>query len=117
LWVSRLTSICAGIAGIVLATMLPSIIQAVSIFYGLIAVALFVPVLAGLYSTRVLAPAALSSIVAALAATVVAGRFTNGAGVGVVSPQAIGIATAAVVMIAFRLFPPANRRPAEEAVS
>ena len=117
LWVSRLTSICAGVAGIALAVVLPSIIQAVSIFYGLIAVALFVPVLAGLYSKRVLAPAALSSIVAALTATLLAMRLTSGAGVGMLSPQGIGIATAALVMISFRLFAPATNKRAEETVS
>jgi SSS family solute:Na+ symporter len=116
LWISRLTSICAGVAGIALAVVLPSIIQAVSIFYGLIAVALFVPVLAGLYSKRVFAPAALSSIVAALTATLLAMRLTSGAGVGMLSPQGIGIATAALVMISFRLFAPATNTHAEETV-
>jgi solute:Na+ symporter, SSS family len=106
LWVSRMASVGAGIVGILLAMILPSIIQAVSIFYGLIAVALFVPVLAGLYSKRVLSSAALSSIFAALAATLVTIRLTHGAGVGVLSPQAIGILTAAIVMVGFRIFAP-----------
>jgi SSS family solute:Na+ symporter len=65
-----------------------------------------VPVLAGLYLRRVLSVAALSSIFAALAATLVAMRVTHGAGVGVLSPQAIGILTAAVVMALFRVFAP-----------
>lgn len=89
-----------------LAMVLPSIIAAVQIFYGLIAVSLFVPVLAGLYSRRVLSVAALSSIFAALAATLLTIRLTHGAGVGVLSPQAIGILTAAVVMLGFRLLVP-----------
>jgi SSS family solute:Na+ symporter len=113
--VGRLTAVCAAVAGISFAVVLPSIIQAVSIFYGLIAVALLVPVLAGLYSKRVLAPAALSSIVAALVATLVLTRLTRGTGAGVFSPQAIGIMTAAMVMIAFRLFAPDT--PAEETLS
>jgi len=113
LWVSRMTSIGAGIVGVLLAAVLPSIIAAVSIFYGLIAVALFVPVLAGLYSRRVLAPAALSSIVAALAATLATTRLTHGAGVGVFSPQAIGILTAGMVMVGFHIGAPSA--PASEA--
>jgi SSS family solute:Na+ symporter len=104
LWVSRMASISAGIIGILLAVILPSIIAAVQIFYGLIAVALFVPVLAGLYSKRVLPVAALSSIFAALTSTLTTIRLTHGVGVGVLSPQAIGIVTAALVMIAFRIF-------------
>jgi SSS family solute:Na+ symporter len=121
LWVSRIASVGAGIVGILLAAVLPSIIQAVSIFYGLIAVALFVPVLAGLYSRRVFASAALSSIAAALAATLTTIRLTDGAGVGVLSPQAIGIGTAALVMIAFHAFSsshavPKNSSSVEETV-
>jgi len=105
--VSRIASVAAGVTGILLASVLPSIISAVSIFYGLIAVSLFVPVVAGLYSRRVLSAAALSSIFAALAATLVTIRLTHSTGVGVLSPQAIGIATAALVMIGFRVFAPA----------
>ncbi|HEY2039513.1 MAG TPA: sodium:solute symporter family protein [Edaphobacter sp.] len=114
LWVSRMASIGAGVLGILLAIILPSIIAAVQIFYGLIAVVLFVPVLAGLYSRRVLSSAALTSIFAALAATLVTIRLTHGAGVSIFSPQTIGIATAAVVMIAFRIFAPAPSSPNEK---
>jgi SSS family solute:Na+ symporter len=121
LWASRFASVAAGITGIVLASFLPSIISAVSIFYGLIAVSLFVPVVAGLYSRRVLSAAAISSIVAALAATLATIRVTHGAGVGLLSPQAIGIGTAALVMIAFRLFAPSapfvDSAAVEESVS
>jgi solute:Na+ symporter, SSS family len=104
--VSRLTSAGAGVIGIVLASVLPSIIAAISIFYGLIAVSLFVPVLAGLYSRRVLSSAAISSILSAIAATVLTIRLTHNQGIGVFSPQAIGIGTAAVVMVGFRLIYP-----------
>ncbi len=107
---SRVASAGAGILGIMLAIVLPSIIAAISIFYGLIAVALFVPVLAGLYSNRVLPVAAVSSILSAVGATLLAGALTHGQGVGVISPQAIGILTAAVVMIGFRVFSPGQAR-------
>jgi SSS family solute:Na+ symporter len=105
---SRITSICAGVLGIVLATILPSIITAVSIFYVLMAVSLFVPVMAGLYSRRVLSSAALASIVAAVIATAATISLTAGHGFGLFSPQAIGIATAAIVMLGFRIFHPGN---------
>jgi SSS family solute:Na+ symporter len=95
--VSRLILVGAGVVGIAVAMVLPSVIAAVQIFYGLIAVSLFVPVLAGLYSRRVLSVAALSSIFAALAATLVTMRV----GSGVLSPQAVGILTAAVVVVGF----------------
>ncbi len=103
---SRLCSVAAGIIGILFAAVLPSIIAAVSIFYSLIAVALFVPVIAGLYSRRVLSSAALTSIVAAVGVTVVIRQLTGNAGYGIFSPPAIGIATAATVMLAFRFLNP-----------
>jgi SSS family solute:Na+ symporter len=104
--VSRLASVGAGVLGILLATVLPSIIAAVSIFYGLIAVSLFVPVVAGLYSRRVLSSAAIASILSAVSATVVVMRLTQNHGFGLLSPQAIGILTAAVVMLGFRVLHP-----------
>jgi solute:Na+ symporter, SSS family len=108
--VSRITSICAGVLGILLAMILPSVITAVSIFYVLMAVSLFVPVLAGLYSRRVLSSAALASILAAVIATAATIGFTHGQGIGLFSPQAIGIATAAIVMLGFRIFHPGHAR-------
>jgi SSS family solute:Na+ symporter len=101
---SRVASVGAGVAGILAAIALPSIIAAISIFYSLIAVALFVPVLAGLYTKRVLKPAAIASIVCAVAVTVAVMILTNNRGVGVLSPPAIGILTAAVVTVGFTLF-------------
>jgi SSS family solute:Na+ symporter len=112
--VSRGVLVGAGIAGIVLAALLPSIIAAVSIFYGLIAVALFVPVLAGLYLRRIVSVAALSSIFAALISTLIAMRHVGS--LGVLSPPAIGILTAAVVMVLFRVFAPALPERAQEEV-
>jgi SSS family solute:Na+ symporter len=103
---SRITSVCAGLLGILLAIILPSIITAISIFYVLMAVSLFVPVLAGLYSRRVLSSAAFASILAAVIATVTTISFTHGKGLGFLSPQAIGIATAAIIMLGFRIFRP-----------
>ncbi len=110
LMVSRIASVCAGVVGILLATILPSIITAVSIFYVLMAVSLFVPVVAGLYSRRVLSSAALASILAAVITTVATIILTHGQGVWLFSPQAVGITTAALVMLAFRIFHPGNAK-------
>ena len=108
--VSRIASAGAGVLGILLATVLPSIIAAISIFYGLIAVSLFVPVVAGIYSKRVLSSAAVASILSAITATVLVTYFTHNQGFGVLSPQAIGILTAAVVMIGFRVLHPGHAK-------
>ncbi len=116
LFASRAASVAAGVVGILLATVLPSIIAAVSIFYGLIAVALFVPVVAGIYARGLLSLAALTSIFAAVAATLLTIHQTSGHGFGWLSPQAIGILTAAVVMLLFRAFHPQYATVREPAV-
>ncbi len=100
---SRITAVAAGLLGIALAIALPSIIAAVTVFYSLIAVALLVPVLAAVYLRGVAAPAALASILAALAVTLAAMRLAPHAAL---SPPALGILTAAAVMFAFRLLAP-----------
>ena len=104
--VSRIASVIAGVLGILLAVVLPSVVAAVSIFYGLIAVALLVPVLAGLYSPRAQTAAAVAAIASALAITVLTIAATNGHGFGILSPQAIGILSAALVMASFRALHP-----------
>ena len=103
LTVSRITSVCAGLLGIGLAILLPSIIAAVSIFYGLIAVALLVPVLAGVYFRRATREAVIACIFSAIGATLTINRFTHGLGVGVLSPPALGMLFGFVVALVISL--------------
>jgi SSS family solute:Na+ symporter len=104
--VSRWTTVLAGCAGIALAIVLPSVISAVSIFYSLLAVALFVPVLLGLYWTRMGTPGALGAIFAAIAADLATHFATSGRGVGLLSPPAIGILTGFIVALVVTLIAP-----------
>ncbi len=106
--VSRRISLCAGVLGIGLAVLLPSIIAAVSIFYSLVAVSLLVPLVAGVYSRGVGSTAAVTSILCALGTTAASLRLSHGHGAGSVPPQAIGIGTAALVMLVFRCVSPAD---------
>ena len=110
--VSRWTTVLAGCAGIALAIMLPSVISAVTIFYSLLAVALFVPVVLGLYWPRMGTLGALASIFAAIAADLAAYFSTAGRGVGFLSPPAIGILTGFAVALLVTTIAP--RRPAGE---
>lgn len=104
--VSRGTTVLAGCAGIALAIVLPSVIAAVSIFYGLLAVALFVPVVLGLYWPRMGTHGALASIFAAIAADLAAHVATGGRGLGYFSPPAIGILTGLIVAVAVTMIAP-----------
>ncbi len=106
--VSRGAAVFAGISGVLLASVLPSIISAVSIFYALLAVALFVPVVAGLYWRKVTATVALVTIGGAIAGMLTASYLTHGKGWSFLSPQAIGILTAAVIVVVLTLLFPAR---------
>ncbi len=59
--VARLAAIGGGGLGVLLALVLPSIIGAISIFYALMAVCLFVPLVAGLYTRLPRVPEALAA--------------------------------------------------------
>jgi len=89
--ISRATAVLAGLLGVALAVLLPSIISALTIFYGLLAVALFMPLLLGLYWRSVSARAALVSILGAVPATLLIDYWTSGQGWGILSPYALGI--------------------------
>jgi SSS family solute:Na+ symporter len=106
LTVSRITTFVAGVAGVCLAIALPSVISAVTIFYGLLAVALFVPFVLGLYWARTSAAAALASIFTAIAADLVVQYGTASHSAGLLSPPAIGILVGLIVAVAVSLAMP-----------
>ncbi len=100
LQVSRGAALTGGLMAIALAIVLPSIIQGLTIFYGLLGVALFVPTLAGLYSKVPKAGTALWTVVGSVSITVVVYVWTDGAGIGILTPYAIGIICAIALTFA-----------------
>ena len=94
--VTRITAVIAGLGGIALALWLGSILKALLVFYSLLVVTLFVPLVAGLYSTRPKASSALASIAAAVPATLAVHTVTDGQGFGLVTPVAAGILVSAL---------------------
>jgi len=105
--VSRVTTFAAGVAGVGLGIALPSVISAVTIFYGLLAVALFVPLVLGIYWRRMSAAAALASIFTAIAADLVAQiAERSGENLGLLSPPAVGILVGFVVALIVSLAMP-----------
>lgn len=59
--VARGAALAGGVLGMLLALMLPSVIDALSVFYALMAVCLFVPLVAGLYTRLAGVPEALAA--------------------------------------------------------
>jgi SSS family solute:Na+ symporter len=98
--ISRLAALTGGVLGVLIALALPSIIAALTVFYGLLAVALFVPTLFGLYSSRPEAGTAVETILLSVLVTVVVYIGTGGGGIGILTPYAVGILAGLVWMIA-----------------
>lgn len=66
LYVARAAALIGGVAGVLLAVRLPTVIAALTIFYSLLGVSLFVPIAAGLYIRRAGTPEALASVAAGI---------------------------------------------------
>jgi SSS family solute:Na+ symporter len=98
--VARLTTAVAGASATALAIVSPTVIDALSIFYTLLGVSLFVPVLGGLYIQRSTTHEALAAIGAGVGAMLFAHIATAGRGYGHLTPAIIGLAAA---VIAFAL--------------
>tara|TARA_B100001123_G_scaffold422976_1_gene532607 strand:- start:4669 stop:6069 length:1401 start_codon:yes stop_codon:yes gene_type:complete len=71
LMVSRSAALAGGTIAVLLALVLPSIIDALTIFYSLMAVCLFIPVVVGLYTRRPGTPEALAAIGAGIAVLII----------------------------------------------
>ena len=65
--------------------------QTLSIFYALLGVSLFVPIVAGLYVRRANTDAALAAIVGGVGGMLVVQGATGGAGFGVLGPAPAGL--------------------------
>jgi solute:Na+ symporter, SSS family len=99
LMLARWTSVGGGAAGTMLAIVLGSVVNALTIFYTLIGVSLFVPILAGLYSRRTTSASAGATMIGGVCAAVAVHAMTRGRGWGVVSPAIAGLTAAAVVWV------------------
>jgi SSS family solute:Na+ symporter len=94
LQVTRWTSVVAATLGVGLAVVLGSVIEALTIFYSLLSVSLFVPIVAGLYIRRASTPEALGSIGAGVIVVASVHLTTAGRGVGGFTPASLGLMAA-----------------------
>ncbi|HMD35790.1 MAG TPA: sodium:solute symporter family protein [Vicinamibacterales bacterium] len=92
--VARWATLVSGALGVALAITSASIVQVLTIFYTLLTVTLFVPVVAGLYSPATKTVDALASIWTGVAAMAIIYVLTDGAGWGLVTPAAGGLTAA-----------------------
>jgi SSS family solute:Na+ symporter len=92
--VARLSTIASGVMAVGIALVSASVIDTLKIFYTLLGVSLFVPIVAGLYVPRTSNRAALASILAGVSAMLVVYIATGGTGWGVVTPALAGLLAA-----------------------
>jgi SSS family solute:Na+ symporter len=93
--VARVAAVGGGLIGIGLAVMIPTVIGALTVFYGLLTVVLFVPIVAALHLRRAGAPEAIASVLAGVSVLVGVNLHTGGAPLGGWRPDTLGLLTAA----------------------
>ncbi|MFQ5790860.1 MAG: sodium:solute symporter family protein, partial [Acidobacteriota bacterium] len=110
--VARGAAVAGGAAGVLLAIAFGSVIEALTIFYSLLSVSLFVPVLAGLYSRRAGKAEVLAAIGGGVAVLLAVHLHTGGKGYGWWSPTLIGLVAAGLAFgltMVVRLVSPAGK--------
>ncbi|HMV50207.1 MAG TPA: sodium:solute symporter family protein, partial [Blastocatellia bacterium] len=101
--VARMTAVLCSLAGAGLAIWFGSVIAALRIFYTLLSAALLLPLLAGLYSRRVSARAALATMATSVTVTFLLELATNRKGQWGVPSLIFGTAAGLAVMLTMSL--------------
>jgi len=107
----RWSAAAAGALGAAVALWLQSILAALTIFYSLLTATLFTPLLAGLFWRRPRAGSALAAMAAGPLGALAMHAASSGAGFGVLTPTACGIAVGSAFYLLLSL-----RRPKSAAI-
>ncbi|MGE0450734.1 MAG: sodium:solute symporter family protein [Vicinamibacterales bacterium] len=91
LTVARFSTLVSGAIGVGLAIASEDLVQTLSIFYAVLGVSLFVPIVAGLYAPKTTSRGAMASIVAGVAGMLIVQIATGGQGYGLLSPAPAGL--------------------------
>jgi SSS family solute:Na+ symporter len=102
--IAKASAIACGAAGALLGSFLPTVISALRIFYTLLAAALTLPLIVGLYNRRVSARSAISSMLVSVVVTFALEQISDGRGVRGVPSLIVGVAVGAAVMLGVTAF-------------
>jgi SSS family solute:Na+ symporter len=94
LTVARLATVVSGVLGVGLALASEDLVETLKIFYALLGVGLFVPVIAGLYVPRTTTTGALAAIIGGVAGMLIVQGVTGGGGFGLLTPAPAGLLAA-----------------------
>jgi SSS family solute:Na+ symporter len=93
---ARLAALLGGALGVVIALLFETVIDTLTIFYSILSVSLFVPVVAGLHYGRTGPVEAFAAIGAGVATLLAVHLRTGGHGYGIWTPTLLGMAVSAV---------------------
>jgi SSS family solute:Na+ symporter len=93
--VARGASLVGSIAAVIVAMQSKTVVDAIGVFYTLVSVSLFVPIVAGLYLRRPRALDALAAMAGGITAVVAAQLWNGGKPIGVFTPAMCGLTAAA----------------------
>ena len=110
--VARGAAVAGGAGGTALAIVSGSIVDALGIFYTLLAVSLFVPLIVGLYVRRIGTPEAIAGIAAGVTVVAVVQVTAGGGGVAGLTPAMLGLGAALLAALALMLLRPLRPSPA-----
>jgi SSS family solute:Na+ symporter len=113
LLVARVAAVIGGVLGVLLSIYLSTIVQAMTVFYSLLGVSLFVPVLGGLYVRRAGQANALAAIVTGVAVLLVV-RFGFAGRYPWLDPTLSGLIAAAAAFVGTMMFKRRADQPHEE---
>jgi len=107
--ISRVTTVVAGLIGVVIALHLPNIIAALSIFYALMSVSLTAPLLFGLFSRHPSTKAAFASSLCGMVMMIYLHFWQDGKGFWILNDQSVGTLASIIVMLAMMyIYPKKN---------
>jgi solute:Na+ symporter, SSS family len=92
--VARLASLLGGVLGIGVAFLSKTIVDALTVFYTLLGVSLFVPVIGGLYASRARSVDALAAIAGGVVIVAALQLWNGGRSIGVFTPAMCGLVAA-----------------------
>ncbi len=104
---ARIAAVVGAAFGYGLTFIYPTVLDALRLFYSILVVSLFAPVLGGLFLPRAGRPAAVAAIVAGVIVLVAMQAATAGRGVGWAQPSFFGLVASSVAYLALARF----RRP------
>jgi SSS family solute:Na+ symporter len=101
--VARYAAVAGGLAAIALAMVSQTVVDALTIFYTLLAVSLFVPMMAGLYDRRASSLSALAAAATGVALVVLVQVSNGTAGIWGLTPAMIGLIGAVIAFAIVRM--------------